>query len=67
MMVRNLKSPLRRQPDHFEIAMISDANDLFRVVVDLDGGHVGFQRFEKIDPEEFSSNVNGSIFLPGAG
>ena len=34
-MVRNLKSPARHQPDHFEIAMISDANDLFRVVADL--------------------------------
>ena len=30
MMVRNLKSPARRQPDDFEIAMISDAKDLFR-------------------------------------
>lgn len=37
----------RQQPDHFEIAMISEANDLFPVVVDLDGGHVSFQRFEK--------------------
>ncbi len=31
MMVRSLKSPAGRQPDHFEIAMIADANDLFRV------------------------------------
>jgi len=46
-MVRNLKSPARHQPDHFEIAMISDANELFRVVVDLDGGHASFQRFER--------------------
>ena len=46
MIVRNLKSPARHQPDRFEIAMISDASDLFRVVVDLGGGHVGFQRFE---------------------
>ena len=42
MMARNLKSPARHQPDHFEVAMISDANDLFRVTVDLDDGHVGF-------------------------
>jgi len=46
-MVRNLESPARHQPDHFEIAMISDAYDLFPVVVDLDGGDVGFQRFKK--------------------
>jgi hypothetical protein len=30
MMVRNLTSPARHQPDHFEIAMISDANELFQ-------------------------------------
>jgi len=42
-----LKPRARHQPDHFEIAMISDAGDLFRAVVDLDGGHVGFQRFEQ--------------------
>jgi hypothetical protein len=33
MMVRNLKSLARHQPDHSEIAMISDANEMFRVVV----------------------------------
>jgi len=27
--------------------MISDANDWFRAIGDLDGDHVGFQRFEK--------------------
>lgn len=33
MMVRNLKSPARHQPHHFEIATVSDANDLFQVLM----------------------------------
>jgi hypothetical protein len=63
MMIRNLKSAAGHQPDHFEVAMISDVNELFRVVVDLawsstwDGGHIGFQRIEKIDPGDFALPV----------
>jgi hypothetical protein len=47
LMVRNLKSPARKQPDDIETVMIPGASDLDREFVYLDGGHAVSQRFEE--------------------
>jgi hypothetical protein len=67
MMVRSLKSPAGRQPDHFEIAMIADANDFFRVGAIPKRVTSASSVSKKLDPGEFASDLNDSFFLPGAG
>jgi hypothetical protein len=55
--------------DHFEVAMISDANESFRVVVDLGMAVTAASSgFEKNRSWGFclASDLNGAIFLPGA-